>query len=124
MKNIPILLAILIISSCSYNKEKLPEPISNAPVAFSGPNVTYTNHTKRLFDTYCISCHATGQTQQNFPLTTYSEVTVGNYSNANGKIENRVLIQENMPPSGSTTGFLTLAEKDTLQWWIDQGAPQ
>jgi len=29
-----------------------------------------------------------------------------------------------MPPSGSQTGQLTTAEKDTLQMWLDQGALQ
>ena len=122
MKNVLIFMTLVVMTSCNYNKEELPEP--EAVVAPTSPPVTYNLHTKRLFDTYCIDCHAAGQTQQNFPLTTYSEVTVGNYSNANGNIENRVLIQENMPPSGASTGFLTPAEKDTLQWWIDQGAPQ
>ena len=124
MKYVLILAVVLMAtSSCNYNKEELPIPDSNTPVVV-GPTITYTNHTKRLFDAYCISCHASGLSQSNFPLTTYQEVTAGNYSSNGGVIENRVLIQQNMPPSGTSTGFLTLAEKDTLQMWLNQGALQ
>jgi len=121
MKQFLIFAAILILTSCAYNKDEAPAP--STPVV-TGPKITYTDHTKKLFDTYCITCHAPLLTQANFPLTSYSEVTFGNYASIGGIIEKRVLIQQNMPPSGSQAGQLTPAEMDTLQMWIDQGAPQ
>ena len=126
MKNILVVLFLLSVISCAYNKEELPQPTttSNTPSTpnYSGPTITYTQHTKRLFDTYCTACHAPGATQSFWPLTTYTEVSM--YTNVGGKIQVRVLDQGNMPPSGSATGFLTAAEKDTLQMWLDQGAPE
>ncbi len=122
MKDLIIFVLVFCLFSCANNKEELPTP-EDKPLP--GPvTITYTQHTKRLFDTYCISCHAPASTQANFPLTTYQEVTANTYSNIGGIIENRVLIQQNMPPTASQTGFLTAAEKDTLQWWINQGAPE
>ncbi|MBL4593227.1 MAG: hypothetical protein JKX68_05345 [Flavobacteriales bacterium] len=120
MKNILILTAILIITSCANNKEELPNP--ETPIVITGTPITYNNHTKKYFDNYCIACHAVGQTQSFWPLTTYTEVSA--FTGSNELIQKRVLDFGNMPPSGSVSGFLTLAEKDTLQMWLDQGAPQ
>ncbi len=122
MRNILILTTVLMLSACASNKEELPEPTTPVAPVITGPAITYTNHTKRLFDSYCTSCHAAGQTQSFWPLSTYSQVSV--YSNTGGKIQTRVLDAGNMPPSGSAAGFLTAAEKDTLQMWLNQGAPQ
>jgi len=113
---------LLVFSSCAYNKKDLPAP--EEVVVATGPPITYTNHTKRLFDSYCISCHAPTLSQANFPLTTYLEVTNSTYASPGGIIQKRVLDQGNMPPIGSATGQLTIAEKDTLQMWLNQGAPQ
>ena len=124
MKNIFILLSVFIFASCTYNnnKDELPLPEESTTPSASGPSITYTGHTKKYFDNYCIACHAVGQTVSFWPLSSYTEVSV--YSNTGGKIQTRVLDLANMPPSGSGSGFLTSAEKDTLQMWLDQGAPE
>jgi len=126
MKNlIPNIITSILLASCSYNKEELPAPTptsSNNQQPPSGPTITYTKHTKRLFDTYCITCHAPSASVSFWPLTSYNEVSV--YTNTGGKIQTRVLDLGNMPPTGSISGFLTVEEKDTLQMWLDQGAPQ
>lgn len=123
MKNILILTSVLFLASCvnNNNKDELPTPAAGT-TTFTGPIITYTTHTKNYFDSYCIACHAVGQTQSFWPLTTYNEVS--NFSGTGGLIQTRVLDFGNMPPSGSMSGFLTAAEKDTLQMWLDQGAPQ
>ena len=123
MKKILIITSVLFLASCvnNNNKDELPTPQAETST-FSGPVVTYTSHTKTYFDNYCIACHAVGQTQSFWPLTTYAEVS--SFSGPGGKIQTRVIDFGNMPPSGSGSGFLTAAEKDTLQMWIDQGAPQ
>lgn len=113
---------VLITASCSYNKGELPEPLKKTNSNNNNSAITYNSHTKRLFDTYCIACHAPGATQSNFPLTNFNEVSV--YSGTGGLIQIRVLDQANMPPTGSASGQLTAAEKDTLQMWINQGAPE
>ncbi len=112
----------LIVASCSYNKGELPEPVEKNNSNNNSSAITYNDHTKRLFDAYCISCHAPGATQGNFPLTNFSEVSA--YSGTGGLVQIRVLDQANMPPTGSANGQLTQAEKDTLQMWINQGAPE
>jgi hypothetical protein len=124
MKNILILASVLFLVSCvnNNNKDELPTPQGETATTFTGPIITYTSHTKAYFDNYCIACHAVGQTQSFWPLTTYNEVS--NFSGTGGKIQTRVIDFGNMPPSGSGSGFLTTAEKDTLQMWLDQGAPQ
>lgn len=123
MKNILILASVLFLASCvsNNNKDELPVPLPEETVASTFPPLSYTTHTKNYFDNYCTSCHAPGLSQAFFPLTTFNEVSV--YTGTNGKIKTRVLIQGNMPPSGSVTGDLTTAEKDTLQEWLLQGAP-
>jgi len=123
MKNVLILVAALVLTSCvnNNNKDELPVP-ENVVTASTFPPLSYTTHTKNYFDNYCIACHAPGLSQAFFPLTNFTEVSV--YTGTNGKIESRVLVQENMPPSGSASGFLTNAEKDTLREWLLQGAPQ
>ena len=126
MKYTLILISLFVLVSCSYNKEELPVPgASNGNGTNTNVNetlITYTQHTKKYFDNYCTACHAPGLTQSFFPLTNFAEVSV--YSGVGGRVQARVLNQGNMPPSGSITGFLTVAEKDTLQWWINQGSPQ
>jgi mono/diheme cytochrome c family protein len=125
MKYPLIIFSLFILSSCAYNKEELPVPETTTSVnggVPNGPVITYTQHTKKYFDNYCTACHAPGLSQGFFPLTNFTEVSV--YTGTNGKIETRVLVQGNMPPSGSASGFLTPTEKDTLQMWLDQGAPQ
>jgi uncharacterized membrane protein len=123
MKPILIILTVFALSSfffsCKYDKEETPKP---SPSETTQDSITYTNHTKRIIDQYCTACHAPSASQAFFPLTTFNEVSV--YSGSNGLLQVRVLNQENMPPTGSSTGQLTAAEKDTLQMWINQGALQ
>ena len=119
MKSLIIFVAIITLSSCANNKEEGPVPI----IPSANP-ITYNNATKKIFDTRCIACHAPNLSQAGFPLTTYQEVTFSNYGSVGGLIENRVLIQQNMPPSASWTGQLTQGEMDTLQLWINQGSPE
>ncbi|MCB0402861.1 MAG: cytochrome c [Flavobacteriales bacterium] len=120
MKKIILLCAAVVsLVACEYNHSELPKP-KEQNNSNNSNQITYNGHTKRLFDTYCISCHAPGATQANFPLTTYQEVSA--YSSQGGLIQIRVLDFGNMPPTGSASGQLTQAEKDTLQLWLDQGA--
>ena len=88
-------------------------------------------HTKRLFDTYCISCHGPLLSQKDFPLTTYQEVTANTYSNIGGIIENRRSHQGNCQrtkyePTGifhSDGGFLHLPDREAclLHWRLTLG---
>ena len=123
----PILATLIVLTfysflfSCKYDKEETPEPVDTSASSQSA-TITYNNHTKRIIDQYCIACHAPSATQSFFPLTNFNEVSV--YSGTGGLLQVRVLDQGNMPPTGSATGQLTTAEKDTLQMWLNQGALQ
>lgn len=118
MKNIvkySVVLAVLGLSSCYYdNKEELyPFEGQNCETA----NLTYTTNIKVLVDKSCAvsGCHVSGA--QTPVLETYTQVKA---IIDNGKFEQRVLVQKDMP----TSGPLSDCEQSQLTQWIADGAPE
>jgi mono/diheme cytochrome c family protein len=116
MKYILILVIAILLNSCVYNKKELPEPISPPQ---KGVTITYTKHGKGVFDTYCINCHSSTGTGQLPFLTTYQEVKL---QADNGRIQARAI--DNSPSAMPPGNPLPQDIKDTLQFWINQGALQ
>jgi mono/diheme cytochrome c family protein len=102
-----------MLFSCVYNKKELPKPLLND----NGITITYTKHTKAIFDNNCFSCHSPSGTESWLDLSTYQDVK----AQADiGLIKTRVIDESPsvMPPAGSLPQDL----KDTLQMWLNQGA--
>jgi len=79
--------------------------------------VTYAEDIQPIIVARCATsgCHTAGGTG-NGNFDTYS----GLFQKVqNNSFENRVLIQRNMPPNG----FLNDCEIETLQQWLNEGAP-
>lgn len=83
--------------------------------------VTFSNHVFPLIQMNCattIGCHAPGA--GNPVLEDYSSVKA---IVDNGSFENRVLIQQDMPPSyGPDSVQLETCELELMRVWVEQGA--
>lgn len=124
-----VAVSIVIVASCTYNKEQLPEPITENPTnptnptqpvdttSTTIPTITYTSHIKTMIDNNCVSCHGSSG---GVSLQTYTQVQ----TQANGgRILARAINGSGngpMPPSG----LMSQTNLDTLQMWLDQGALQ
>lgn len=117
---IALLSFVVLLGSCSYNKEELPSP-AEVPINQNVPTISYTSHAKAIIDAKCANCHASTA----LPMSIRVRPFLTNYAEVNDKkdrIEVRTLVQGSMPKANSPAGDLTQAEKDTLQIWLDQGA--
>ena len=109
---------LFVLISCTYNKDTIPEPIE---IPENGVMMTYMSHSKAIFDNKCISCHSPtpippNQSQMPY-LTTYQEVKT---QADNGRIQARII--EEIPSVMPVSGSLSMGVKDTIQFWLNQGA--
>ena len=104
---------IFILHSCYYDKE---EEIYG-PVTCDVTDVTYSSHVAPIINSSCATtgCHVSGGSGPgNF--TVFNELIA---KVNNGSFENRVLIQQTMPPNSE----LSECDLQTLEIWINNGAP-
>ena len=124
MKNLALTFIIVscLAVSCSYNKEELPEPmveLEPLTVAVSPPNtvtITYTSHIKSMVDNNCVVCHGTS-----------GGVTLQTYVQVKAKADAGRILARAINGSGGPmpqSGLMSQTNLDTLQMWLDQGAPQ
>lgn len=101
------------MNACDKDKS---EPVVEEPTCDSIPTVSYANHIQPLLNNNCntSSCHGGGA--GNVSFSDYA--TVKSYVD-NGQLEQRVLIDQNMPP----TEPLIECDQKLLQQWLDAGAP-
>lgn len=115
---------LLGLSACSFNnieEDLLPvvevDPCDSIPATFATDIVP-------IIETSCSEaglgqCHAAGSPRGDF--TTYAGLKI---DVDNGKFNTRVLEVKDMPASFSTgPQSLTPAQLETIQCWIDAGAP-
>jgi hypothetical protein len=106
-KLISVFVFLAILQSCYKDKEELlyPNDVNNTDTTA----VAYSTFVKPLLDAKCgTSCHASYMTYSGLkPIID------------NGKFNNRVLVNKDMPPSGAL-GATDLAK---LKRWLDAGAP-
>lgn len=111
-KSMVFLLFILTLNSCyNDNEEEI-----YGPVTCDVSSLTYSTDVLPIINASCATtgCHVSGG---NAP---------GNFANfnelkakvTNGSFENRVLIQQNMPPNAE----LSECDLQILQAWLDNGA--
>jgi hypothetical protein len=112
------LFSLIYIASCSEDDSMMPE--IDEPECEE--NITFASDVELIINTNCAysGCHVSGT---GLPVyTTYDGVVA---QVENGRFENRVLTQQNMPPSNAS-GPTELSEEDllTLECWIEQGYPE
>ena len=81
-------------------------------------NITYSGTIAQIIVTNCTNpgCHVGSGPGFQTQLSSYNGVK----EEVNqGSFKDRVIVQGNMPPSGS----LSLADKEKIQCWLDAGAP-
>lgn len=120
-KSLLIVVLILIVASfsgCYYdNEEELyPGTMLNCDTL---TNITYTNSIKAITQSNCAisGCHTGVNPTGGLHLDTYIQVKA---VADNGKLGDRVLIQRDMPP----TGPLNACDMESIQVWINNGAPE
>ena len=118
-------LAILVFSvlafavSCDNKKGMLPPKSEPLPPG-ACDSITYSNGIKAIFDANCATsfCHDGTTKQSNLDFSLYS---TAQSQATNGRIKARVIDANPspMPPSGK----LPQSQLDSIQCWLDKGAP-
>ncbi|NBB88326.1 MAG: hypothetical protein GVX96_00865 [Bacteroidetes bacterium] len=112
------LISLISITSCGEDESMMPDMDEME----CEENITFSSDVERIINTNCAysGCHVSGTGLPDY--TSYDGVAA---QVENGRFENRVLIQQNMPPSNAS-GPTTLSEDDlfTLECWIEQGFPE
>ena len=106
------LLSILALSSCYYdNEEELYPNGANCDVT----NLDYQANIKPIFETNCAisGCHVAGTGRKNLSTDQGIQDIVND-----GRLEERVLIRKDMPPSQP----LSSCEIAYLKAWLNSGA--
>lgn len=100
-----------IIASCKKNKDDDLNNLDCSKIS-SG----YASSVKPVIDANCLSsgCHNPGSANGDF--TTYTGLKA---KADNGSLDNRVIQQKNMPPSGS----LSMDNLKKIKCWLNAGAP-
>jgi len=104
---------VMGLSSCYYDNGEDLYPTD--PDDCKTDSLTYNSDTKAIFTNSCAvsGCHVAGA--QSPSLETYSDVK----ANLSG-IEQRALVQKDMPPAGP----LSSCDQKKLEQWIADGAPE
>lgn len=105
-----LLVLVTAISGCYYDHEE-----NLYPAEITLPDtVTYVGHIQPLISGNCAlgGCHVNGTSLP--PLTTYSEVRALGES---GKLRQRVVVVQTMPPSGP----LPTSQQKLIDKWLNTG---
>jgi hypothetical protein len=105
---LPICLALLIISC---NKEETLETVDCSKL-----NSSFSSNIKPIIIANCTATGCHNSNSSNGDLTTYAGIKK---MSDNGTLTNRVLVQQNMPP----TGPLPLNNLKLIKCWINSNAP-
>jgi len=108
MKRLLVLASLVMLLQACYNdkeEELYPNDFKNNNDTGA---VTYSGFVQPLVSGKCGGCHP--------GYTSYAGLKV---VVDNGKLNNRVLVKQDMPPAGP----LSPADRDKLKKWLDAGAP-
>lgn len=114
-----LLLGIMIFGqSCYYDNEEELYPF-DAAECDTVATITYTNTIAALTNSNCAvsGCHTGVSPTGGLFLETYQQVRE---IALNGDMSSRVLVSEDMPPSGP----LSRCDMEAIQTWINNGAPE
>lgn len=113
-----ILLLGAFLSSCYYDNEEELYPFENLNCDTLSV-ITYANKIQAIANSNCAisGCHTGVNPTGGIKLETYQQMKA---IADNGKLGDRVLVQQNMPPSGP----LSNCDLEAIQVWINNGAPE
>ncbi len=86
----------------------------------SGVTFAYSTNIKPIIDRHCISCHAPGTGVAGADNTDFRTYEGMKSHLDEGHLLERVVIDKDMPQSGS----MTQAERDSINCWIQAGYPK
>ncbi len=106
-----LLVGLGIITACRKDKSDDLNNLDCSKISSS-----YSSNIKPIIDANCLSsgCHNSGSVSGDF--TTYAGIKV---KVDNGSIDNRVIQQKNMPPTGS----LSIDQLKKIKCWLNSSAP-
>ncbi|MFM1876521.1 MAG: hypothetical protein RL266_2258 [Bacteroidota bacterium] len=111
-----LLLGVLMLSSCYYDNEEELYEYYNQQNQCDTSAVSFANDIMPMIQGNCVTgCHVAGGTGLGI-FENYAEVKA---KVDNGSMNNRVVVQRNMPPSGALTECQILQ----MRAWILNGAP-
>ena len=115
ISNISGLLLLLFIAGCYYDKEELLYPDGNQAVDCNTVAAKFSTNVLPLVTSKCAipNCH-NSSAAGGLVFSNYSQISA-----AKDRINQRVVIEKSMPP----TGALPAADIAILKCWIDAGAP-
>lgn len=107
----------IVISSVFFSCAKDQADPVPATGSCDSLKITYCYPVKEIIENNCINgCHEPNGSG-NGDFTSFAGVKS---KVTNGSFENRALVQKNMPLGG----FLTTAQLQDLQTWVDNGSPE
>lgn len=108
MKRLLVLASLIMLLQACYNdkeEELYPNDFNNNADTSA---VTYGGFVQPLIGSKCVGCHPEYNSFNGLKVVV-----------DNGKFNNRVLVKQDMPPSGP----LSPSDRDKLKRWLDAGAP-
>lgn len=108
-------LSVLFITGCYYDKEDLLYPVTGSTNCTAIP-AKFSVEIKTIMQNKCATsgCHDASTAAGSVTLVTYAQISA-----AAGRINQRCIIEKNMPPGAP----LTNAEIAALKCWINSGTP-
>ncbi len=109
---------VMVAQSCYYDNEEELYPF-DAAQCDTVATVTYTNTIQAITNSNCAvsGCHTGVSPTGGLFLDTFQQVRE---IALNGDMSSRVLVSEDMPPSGP----LSRCDMEAIQNWINNGAPE
>jgi len=109
---------VMVVQSCYYDNEEELYPF-DAAACDTVATITYTNTIQAITNGNCAvsGCHTGVSPTGGLFLDTYLQVRE---IALNGDMSSRVLVSEDMPPSGP----LSRCDMEAIQTWINEGAPE
>lgn len=115
-----IILIVLSLSSCYYDKEELLYGISNGPCTDTTTSVSYSQKIVPVFQQYCYSCHKGAFPSGGIVMGTYTaDAAIGQ----NGKLYGSVSHAAGYSPMPKGMSKMTSCQIADIRKWIDNGMP-
>jgi mono/diheme cytochrome c family protein len=111
---IVLIVGLVALLSCEYEKivPEMPDP--NDPVSYSG-------QIQPIWNKSCIGCHGAGATPPDLSeANSYSALTTGGYVNLNQPDQSSIYLS--MKSGGSMSQYSNSSEAGLVLNWITQGA--